>query len=108
MQFLRILPRRNPARRLSREAAFEVQGVALQYPARSWSGVRFEDGMVVFAMREADVQVHDDGYRCLLWSRVIEGATEWVDRPSKQERRRTRRVAGVPGGGGGLVGWGGG
>ena len=103
MQFLRILPRRNPARRLSREHAFEVQGVALKYPARSWSGVRFEDGMVVFAMREADVQVHDDGYSCLLWTPVIEGATEWVDRPSEQERLEHCRLAVLHGGAEGLL-----
>jgi hypothetical protein len=89
--------------RISRIQAFTDQGVTLAYPARSWSGVREEDGAVVIGMREAEVQVSADGFRCLLWSPVIEGATEWVDRPIKQERLGHCRLAFAYGGADGLV-----
>ncbi len=91
------------SRRISREQAFAAQGVTLYYPARSWSGVREEDGAVVIAIREAEVQGAFDGFRCLLWSPVIEGATEWVDRPVKQERLRHCRLAALLGGADGLL-----
>jgi hypothetical protein len=89
--------------RISRIQAFTDQGVALAYPARSWSGVRGNDGAVVIGMREAEVLVSADGFRCLLWSPVIEGATEWVDRPIKQERLGHCRLAFASGGADGLV-----
>ena len=66
-------------------------------------GVRRRDGVVVLAIREGDVQVRGEGYRCLLWGPVVEGATEWVDRPSKQERLEHCRIAALHGGGEGLV-----
>jgi len=83
--------------------AFEAQGVTLRYPARSWSGVRFDDGVVVFALRECDVEGHDDGFSCLLWAPSIEGTTQWVDRPSRQERLEHCRLALVHGGADGLL-----
>jgi hypothetical protein len=89
--------------RISRIEAFADQGVALAYPARSWSGVRDEDGAVVIAMREGEVQSSADGFRCLLWSPVIEGATEWIDRPMKDERLGHCRLAFAQGGADGLV-----
>jgi hypothetical protein len=89
--------------RISRIQAFTEQGVTLAYPARSWSGVREDDGAVVIGIREAEVQVAADGFRCLLWSPVIEGATEWVDRPIKQERLGHCRLAIVSGGADGLM-----
>ena len=79
-------PSRPSPRRLSRLEAFAEQGVTLAYPPRSWSGVREEDGAIVIALREGEVQCAMDGFRCLLWAPVVEGATEWVDRPIKQER----------------------
>lgn len=103
MRFTRITPRQTPERKLSRVQAFDAQGVTLRYPARSWSGVRRSDGVVVLAMREGDVQVYAEGYRCLLWSPVVEGATEWVDRPSKLERLEHCRIAALHGGAEGLV-----
>lgn len=53
---------------LSRTAAFGEQGVDLKYPSSSWSGVRGDDGMVLFAVRAEDVIVDGDGSRCLLWA----------------------------------------
>lgn len=52
---------------VSRAVAFSAQGVTLRYPAASWSGVRGDDGMVVFAILAEDVLVDDQGSRCLLW-----------------------------------------
>jgi len=91
------------SRRISRVQAFADQGVTLAYPARSWSGVREEDGAVVIAIREGEIQSSFDGFRCLLWSPVIEGATEWLDRPIKQERLRHCRLAVLFGGADGLL-----
>ena len=89
--------------RISRIQAFTEQGVTLAYPARSWSGVREDDGAVVIGLRESEVQVAAYGFRCLLWSPVIEGATEWVDRPIKRERLEHCRLAFAYGGADGLV-----
>lgn len=69
--------------RIPRIQAFSEQGVTLAYPARSWSGVREDDGAVVIGMREAEVHVCADGFRCLLWSPVIRGRHR-VDRPADQ------------------------
>jgi len=77
--------------------------VTLRYPARSWSGVRFDDGVVVLALRECDVEGHDDGFSCLLWAPPIEGITQWADRPSRQERLEHCRLALVHGGADGLL-----
>jgi hypothetical protein len=92
-----------PPRRLSRVEAFTEQGVTLAYPPRSWSGVREVDGAIVIAIREGEVECAMDGFRCLLWSPVIEGATEWVDRPIKAERLHHCRLASFFGGADGLL-----
>lgn len=89
--------------KISRLEAFAEQGVSLAYPARSWSGVREDNGGVVIAIREGEVQSAFDGFRCLLWSPVIEGATQWVDRPIKQERLSHCRLAWTFGGADGLI-----
>jgi hypothetical protein len=52
----------------SRARLFQQQGVTLQFPARSRSGVRDYDGVVVFAMAAAEVRRHDWGFSCLLWT----------------------------------------
>ena len=93
----------NASRRLPLVQAFAEQGVTLSHPSRSWSGVRELDGAVVIAVREGEVQSSFDGFRCLLWSPVIEGATEWVDRPIKQERLSHCRLAAAFGGADGLL-----
>jgi hypothetical protein len=97
------LPAPAVARTLSRIEAFKAQGVSLKYPTRSWSGVRWEDGVVVIAMRDADIQVQEEGLSCLLWIPVIEGATSWSDSPSKQERLEHCRLAVLHGGADGLI-----
>jgi hypothetical protein len=89
--------------RISRVQAFSDQGVALSYPPRSWSGVRAHDGGVVIAIREGEIQCAFEGFRCLLWSPVIDGATEWVDRPIKHERLSHCRIAATYGGADALV-----
>jgi hypothetical protein len=92
-----------PTRRISRLEAFADQGVELAFPMRSWSGLRGYNGGVVFALREHEVQSRVDGFRCLLWTPVIEGATEWVDRPIKAERLAHCRLAASFGGADGLL-----
>lgn len=92
-----------PRRRISRIQAFADEGVSLAYPLRSWSGVRENGGAVVFALRQADVQACAGGFRCLLWAPVIEGATEWVDRPIKKERLGHCRLAVALGGANALL-----
>lgn len=89
--------------RVSLIEAFEAQGVALTHPRRSWSGTRHVDGSVVLAIREHDVQTHAAGFSCLLWAPVIEGATEWVDRPTKRERLQHCRLAYMHGQASGLI-----
>ena len=96
-------PSELPPSRLSRVEAFAEQGVMLAYPPRSWSGVRDIDGAIVIAIREGEVQCAMDGFRCLLWSPVIDGATEWVDRPMKAERLHHCRLAYFFGGADGLL-----
>jgi hypothetical protein len=98
-----VFPFRRPFSRISRAQAFAEQGVTLTYPSRSWSGVRDDDGMVVMAIREGEVQSSFDGFRCLLWSPVIEGATQWVDRPIKHERLQHCRLAILHGGAEGFL-----
>lgn len=67
---------------LSRAAAFRAQGVALTYPSASWSGVRSDDGMVVFIVRAEDVIVDSEGFRCLLWAPNADRAQS----PTRDER----------------------
>ena len=52
---------------VSRASAFRSHGIALKFPARSRSGLRSDDGMVVFAMPAAAVRAHEWGYICPLW-----------------------------------------
>jgi hypothetical protein len=47
--------------------AFAWRGVTLKFPAISRSGVRGDDGMVVFAMPRTRVRVNDWGCSCPLW-----------------------------------------
>lgn len=61
-----ILPLSNVA--AFRAFVFAWQGVNVQFPARSRSGVRDYDSMVVFAMLAAQVQVDDWGLSCRLWA----------------------------------------
>jgi hypothetical protein len=88
------------AGRLSRIEAFAAQGVTLQDPFHSWSGIRDADGAVVFAMREADVRASADGFCCRLWAPAALTAT---DLPDREERLRHCRLAMMLGGADGLL-----
>jgi hypothetical protein len=84
-----VLPMWNGA--LSRARAFEWQGVMLKFPARSRSGVRAGDGVVVFALPSAQVRVDECGASCLLWARDL--APQALDRAVQQEVLRHCRLA---------------
>jgi hypothetical protein len=61
-----ILPFPNGAR--SRAEFFHSHGVTLECQTRSRSGVRDDDGMVVFAMPHNRVRIDPWGCSCLLWT----------------------------------------
>lgn len=84
---------------MSRIEAFAAQGVTLKYPQSSWSGIRGDDGCVVIAIRDTDIQVSLDGFSCLLWA-PRSGAGE---RPIRQERLEHCRLAALRGGAEGLL-----
>jgi hypothetical protein len=65
---------------LTRARAFYSQGVLLSLPARSRSGVRNDDGMVVFAMAAMAVHVDEWGCTCPLWLPAHSAEEEGVDR----------------------------
>lgn len=88
---------------MSRAQAFAAQGVTLSYPEHSWSGIRDEDGAVVIAIREADIERAFDGFRCLLWTPAIEGAAQGVYGCARRERLRHCRLAVLHGGADGLL-----
>lgn len=86
-----VLPMWNGA--LSRARAFEWKGVTLKFPARSRSGVRADDGVVLFALPAAQVRVDDCGCSCLLWVPARHGAARSMDRAVHQEVLRHCRLA---------------
>jgi hypothetical protein len=53
---------------LSMRRAFELHGVMLKYPTRSASGVRFDDGAVMFAIPSEQVRADRRGCKVLLCS----------------------------------------
>ena len=61
-----IVPMKNGA--ILRARFFHSHGVALESESRSRSGVREEDGVVVFAMPSERVSVDAWGCSCLLWT----------------------------------------
>jgi hypothetical protein len=81
-----------PRRRL-RACVFEAQSVVLKFPARRASGVRDDDGVVVFAIQAADVRVDEFGSRCLLWTPRGTTAAAKVDPASSDERLEHCRIA---------------
>lgn len=90
------------SRRISRSAAFAAQGVALKYPAASWSGVRSDDRMVVFAIHARDVLGDHEGFSCALWT----PARGEFDSPARRERLEHCRLALQCGGAEGLLAYG--
>ena len=91
MAFCQVLPMRRSALTIAR--AFEWRGVTLKFPALSRSGVRSEDGMVVFAMPRARVRVNDWGCSCPLWIPADAGVGRGSDGASDLERLQHCRLA---------------
>ena len=77
----------------SRARAFHQRGVILTFPARSRSGLRSDDGVVVFAMVAAQVRSDDWGFSCLLWAPAARAARAPLDVPSHAERLAHCRLA---------------
>jgi len=96
MRPFRIIPRQNPARRLSRVHAFEAQGVTLRYRREAGAACALRMG---WCSRPPRVRRpgHDEGFRCLLWAPLIEGVTEWVDRPKQTGKLEHCRLAALHG-----------
>ena len=78
---------------LSIARAFEWRGVTLKFPSLSRSGVRGDDGMIVFAMPRARVRVDDWGSSCPLWIPSGAGPRGEMERPSGLERLQHCRLA---------------
>jgi len=74
MAYCVIIPLHHPeARRaktttLSRAEALRAHGAAPTNPSASWSGIRNDDGMVLFVLCAEDIRTDSAGTRCLLWS----------------------------------------
>ena len=77
---------------LSLERAFSAQGVELNDP-RSWSGIRWDDGGIVIAIRQTEVRSTVDGFSCLLWSPLGERRRASSDEPHMEERLAHCRLA---------------
>jgi hypothetical protein len=88
---------------LSRFRAFEMRGVTLKYPSRSWGGVRAADGAVILALWSGDIFSDAEGSSCLLWSSRGDGAHGCTDSASRQERLEHCRLAVLHGGAEGLL-----
>ncbi len=78
--------------------AFRAQGVTLKYPARSRSGIRWDDGAVVIAIDAARVRSSADGHRCLLCAPIPEAAADISDPAIAHERREHCLLAARHGG----------
>jgi hypothetical protein len=73
--------------------AFAWRGVTLRFPALSRSGVRGDDGMVVFAIPRARVHVNDWGCSCPLWLPSDAGPGRGEDDAGGLERLQHCRLA---------------
>jgi hypothetical protein len=69
---------------LTRARAFYSCGVLLSLPAHSRSGVRNDDGIVVFAMPAAAVRTDERGCLCPLWRPAGRAGEEALDRASEE------------------------
>ena len=78
---------------LTRARAFYSQGVLLTFPARSRSGVRSDDGVVVFAMAAAAVRVDEWGCVCPLWLPLDHAGEGMLDRVVADEVLEHCRLA---------------
>jgi len=82
-----IVPMKNGA--VLRARFFHSHGVTLESESRSRSGVREEDGVVVFAMPAERVSVDAWGCSCLLWA----GSSRLLDDALSVETLRHCRLA---------------
>lgn len=96
---------RRPGRagRISLARAFSAQGVTLRDPQHSRSGIREEDGAVVIAMRQSDIQASEYGFSCLLWSPLEERKAGGSAEPRMEERLLHCRLASSLGAADGLI-----
>jgi hypothetical protein len=78
---------------LTRARAFYSRGVLLSLPARSRSGVRDDDGMVVFAMPARAVRIDEGGCLCPLWLPADRPGEEGFDRAISEEILEHCRLA---------------
>jgi hypothetical protein len=78
---------------LARASAFQSQGVTPTFPARSRSGVRDVDGVVVFAIAAALVRQEHWGFSCLLWAPAPSAAATALDQASHAETLDHCRLA---------------
>jgi hypothetical protein len=78
---------------LTRARAFYSRGVLLSLPAHSRSGVRDDDGMVVFAMPAAAVRIDECGCLCPLWLPADRAGEDGVDRAISEEMLEHCRLA---------------
>ena len=78
---------------LTRARAFYSQGVLLTLPAHSRSGVRNEDGMVVFAMPATAVSMDACGCLCPLWLPADDAGEEGLHRAISDELLEHCRLA---------------
>jgi len=83
----RILPM------LTRARAFYSQGVLLTFPARSRSGVRSDDGVVVFAMPASAVRIDEWGCVCPIWLPSDPAGEGSLDRAVSEEVLEHCRLA---------------
>jgi hypothetical protein len=73
--------------------ACELQGIPLKYPTRSSSGVRFDDGAVVFAIRAEEVLTEDQYCNVLLWTPPAGDPRPGGDAAASRERLKHCRIA---------------
>jgi hypothetical protein len=93
--FVRIeaMPVAECLNRFSLLRAFEARGVTPRLSGRSWSGLRDDDGTVMFAIRAADIQVDAQGCRCVLWAPANAHEEGWLDTQSAAARLGHCRLA---------------
>jgi len=78
--------RKGVQRLIPRNRAFQARGVWLRDERTSWSGVRKEDGAVVFGLWAGSVGSEEGGCTCLLWGPNHDRRRPWSDSAAGRER----------------------
>ena len=91
MESCRVMSMQNGALLIAQ--AFRRRGVVLAHPARSRSGLREADGVVVFAIPQSRVRVNDWGCSCPLWLPADAGPRTDGDAAVREERVQHCRLA---------------